>query len=334
MPAMLLDASSVLLQLDELWRGIGKSEGAGVLRACAMTIIVVCGEDDDPQAAAETLALLMKDYPSRAILIRLMRNIDEPVVRANVQCWMPFGGRQQICSEQIEIDAPAGRLSEVMPALRGVLVADLPVVVWCRSLEVAGTPEFRGLLALAGKLIVDTAAAPEAAGVLPLVHSLHASRAAISDLAWTRLTRWRETVYKVFQVPERSEKFRQTKEVRLLWSGVGMPTTVCYLASWLRTLAPQSRLRLGYADLQMPEKGMGRIREVVFSCAEATLRLRRPEGVGVAIEVDELKTKVLFPKLDAVSLLREELSVLDFDARFEATLAVADEVASLDVAMP
>ncbi len=331
MGAALLDAGHVLRDLDEMWRGIGKSEGAGVLRACAMTLVAISDENDGQQDAAEALAHLTREHPSRVVLIRVRQGLDAPESRANVQCWMPFGRRQQICAEQIEIDVPPGRFDEVLPVVRGVLVADLPVVVWCRSIALAGTPELEEVAALAGRLIVDTAGMDQARDAIALIGKLRRGRAAVSDLAWTRLTRWRDAVYSVFRTPEREAKLRKTSKIVISWAGEGMPATACYLAAWLKWIVPGAELELRCVDRARPERGMGRIREVVFECPNSTLRLRRPAGVGVAIEIDELEMRMLFPRLDAEALLREELTVFGHDAHFEAAFERAPAIASMKV---
>lgn len=334
MAAALLDAGQVLRNLDEIWRGIGKGEGSGVLRACAMTIIAVSPQDDDSQDAAEVLGRLTKEHPSRVVLVRLREGLNAPESRANVQCWMPFGRRQQICAEQIEIGAPIGRLHEVLPVVRGVLVPDLPVVLWSRSLAVAQSEEFAALLPLAGKVIVDTAGARNAADVLPLIKRLRSGRAAVADLAWTRLTRWRETVFNLFRSPERKHHLECLRSIGLKWAGDGIPTTVAYFGGWLKAIAPNADLQLACIDRKMPEPGMGRIREVTFSCDSSTLRLYRPEGIGVAIEIDHLQQRALFPRLDAETLLREELSVLGYDSRFDVAFRNALSVAAAKVDLP
>ncbi len=315
----MLDAGKVLKELDTLWRATGKQAGAGVLRACAMTMLVVTGEDTDSGDAAETLAGLTREHPSRLVLIRRRTALSQPAARANVQCWMPFGGRQQICAEQIEMESPA--LGELLPAVRGVLVADLPVVLWCRDLTLAAGAEMRELAALAGKVIVDTAGLRDATEAWPLLDRLRAGRAAVADLAWTRITRWRETVQQAFRSPACREKLRALERVELRWAGEGTPTTVAYLAGWLRWLAPRAAVQLACIDPRMPPRGMGRIRELHLTGADFDVRLRRPEGVGVAIEIEGLAAKVLFPRLDAAALLREELGVFGPDEHYEQALA-------------
>src|SRR5947207_6648238 len=83
-----------------------------------MTLVVVAEESEDPSALGETIASLMPEHPARAILIRL-RGAGERALSEHVyqQCWKPFGQRQQICCEQIELtasDAALGDLASVL----------------------------------------------------------------------------------------------------------------------------------------------------------------------------------------------------------------------------
>lgn len=311
----MLDASRVLKDLDALWRATGKQEGGGVLRACAMTVLVAGGNAGE---AAETLAGLTREHPGRLVLITERPDAGEPSARANVQCWMPFGRRQQICSEQIEMEAE--QLGELLPAVRGVLVPDLPVVLWCRDLALVGRPEFHGLAALAGKVIVDTAALADVSEALAVLARFDTGRAVVADLAWTRLTRWRETVQQAFRSEACRERLSAVDRVHLRWAGAGVPSTVAYLAGWLRWLAPRAELELACIDERMPAKGFGRIRELRLSGPDLDVRLRRPEGIGVAIEIEGLAARMMFPRLDQAALLREELTVFGRDEHFEQAL--------------
>ena len=104
-----INPDRVLHELSDLWVSLGKHDGdesTGVLRACAMTLVVLAEAAEDANAIGETLAALMREHPSRAIVIRIADST-EPALEAKVlaQCWMPFGQRRQICCEQIEISA-------------------------------------------------------------------------------------------------------------------------------------------------------------------------------------------------------------------------------------
>ncbi len=132
-----ISPSKLLKDLDALWLNLGKNQedpghGSAVLRACAMTLIAIVEGDD--QDVGETLALLVRDHPSRLIVVNVSSGA-EPRLEAGVtaQCWMPFGKRQQICCEQIVLSVSRGSLVEIPPVIRGLVVPDLPVACWVRS---------------------------------------------------------------------------------------------------------------------------------------------------------------------------------------------------------
>ena len=133
MPAV--EPEKLLKDLAQVWAGLGKQDdvGHGVLRACAMTFLVVseagsAGGSD----VGETLAALMPEHPSRAVVIVLDPKAADISARVFAQCWMPFGRHQQICCEQIEITTPRDRLKDIAAVILGLIVPDLPVVMWSR----------------------------------------------------------------------------------------------------------------------------------------------------------------------------------------------------------
>ena len=83
----------------------------GVLRACAMTLIVVADEAedsnmhrrDDRAPDRRSIRAARSSSESRQCASRVLE------ARVFAQCWMPFGERQQICCEQVEIICVAGQ---------------------------------------------------------------------------------------------------------------------------------------------------------------------------------------------------------------------------------
>jgi glucose-6-phosphate dehydrogenase assembly protein OpcA len=318
-----VDAGRLLKDLDELWRGYGQREESGVLRACAMTLIAVAGDRDDPQQMGETLAELMREHPSRSILVRAIAGSGDIEGRASVQCWMPFGRRQQICCEQIQIEAPQAKQDGVAPLLLGLSVADLPVVLWAKDPALLEGDRFAAAVRLAGKVIVDTSLESDTRAALSLVQRLRTPHRQVADLAWTRITRWRETVRSVFELTHCKERARRVESIELEWSGQGMPTPVAYLAAWLQKAFPGASLIPRVTDPVLPPRGVGRIRAIRFRGQDLDLKLTRPQQVGVAIEIEALRRSVLFPVLSDAALLREELAVLGRDESFEQALVEA-----------
>lgn len=191
--AAAMDAGALLKELDALWGSYGKDQQSGVLRACAMTLIVVAGADEDPQALGATLAEIMHAHPNRSIVVRV-GGTAPLAAHTSVQCWMPSGGRRQICCEQVEIDTPVASLDAVPPILLGLMVADLPVALWLKDLRLAGVAALAPLLGLAGKVIVDTAQCASVGEALGVLRGLGGGSWQVADLAWARITRWREMI--------------------------------------------------------------------------------------------------------------------------------------------
>src|SRR5580765_3634374 len=183
----------ILHELSELWVSLGKQHGdesaGGVLRACAMTLVVVAEAQEDAASVGETLALLMREHPSRAVVVRVRDSV-EPELEARVfaQCWMPFGQRRQICCEQIEISTSNASLADVPAVVLPLVAADLPVVLWFRPPRLLASPALRDLTRIATRTIIDSASFPDPRAALRQLASAAASGMRLGDLAWTRLT--------------------------------------------------------------------------------------------------------------------------------------------------
>src|ERR1035437_389832 len=151
---------SILKELAALWTQQGKEGDAGVLRACSMTLLVIAEAADDASALGETLAALMPEHPARTILIRLQGDGERALPqRVYQQCWKPFGQRQQICCEQIEITASDAALADLPSVILPLAVSDLPVILWCRSARLVQRPEFGEIAGMATKVVIDSDAA-------------------------------------------------------------------------------------------------------------------------------------------------------------------------------
>jgi glucose-6-phosphate dehydrogenase assembly protein OpcA len=306
----------ILKQLADLWTAEGKQGDAGVLRACSMTLCVLAEPGDDPGAFGETMAALMPEHPARAIIIRLSGAGERALAeRVYQQCWMPFGQRRQICCEQIEITASDAALADLPSVLLPLAVPDLPMVLWCRSARLPRLPEFRELATMATKVIVDTFGhASPADSVWQLADAQRRGRT-IGDLAWTRLTRWRESLARLFENRDYLSRLAGVNSVRVAYPP-GFETSAWYLAAWtsnalhaataLQGNAPTVRLELTSPDFKVS--------------------LER-DGERLVTTVDGQSTCASLPVASDYLLMREELSIMRRDPVFENTLASAARLA-------
>src|SRR4051812_38972341 len=239
--AKAVDPDRILKDLRALWRDLAHQDPNGVLRACAMTLIVLADEAQDASIISETLASLMHEHPSRAIVVRV-RQCPEQLLEARVfaQCWMPFGRRQQICCEQVELITSPDSLADVATVIRGLIVPDLPSILFCPSENLWWLPQFPALLPLAGKLIVDSCGMHESSRVLEFLTQMDSNRKRRSDLVWSRLTPWRQAIARVFEEAPRARRVKDISEVQVAYVGDQEPSAVYYIAAWfMHVLGPR-----------------------------------------------------------------------------------------------
>jgi glucose-6-phosphate dehydrogenase assembly protein OpcA len=313
----------ILKDLRNLWVDLGKNDPAGVLRACAMTLIVVVEEERDAQAIGETLACLMHEHPSRAIVLRV-RSGDEESLSARVfaQCWMPFGGRQQICCEQVEIISSLRSFADVTSVLRALVVPDLPVVLYCPSERLWPLSEFAALLPLVSKLIIDSDNMDNAPSALTFLAGIPKSAGfRKADLMWSRLTPWRESVAQIFEDPARMRSVYDLEEVQILYhSPHGETSSVYYLAGWFMSVLGAS-VKIRIAPGVGPDyAGIAHI-TLTGPKIKATVDLL-PGGTVEVVVNDEHEQVTVFPHIAEMEALRQELAVLDRDPRFEDALGL------------
>jgi len=326
----------VLRELAELWVTLGKESdpghSSGVLRACAMTLITLVEESEDPSDVWSTMAALMPEHPSRAIVIRFRESATRELSsRVFSQCWMPFGHRRQICCEQIEISASDASLPDLAPVVLPLAVADLPVMLWCRSARLFSLPDFPQIAKIAHKLLLDSSAFPDPPEILARIQG---SGKIVGDLAWTRLTRVRELISQIFESRNYLARLADVAHVKVTFGGNVPPTGAYYLAAWILDCLESAGAhpRVDWEPvLGDPPGQISRIE--LSSAASDGLRLAicisgESARQCAEVQIDSLTTHTVFPPDNDYVLLREELAIPGRDAVYERSLARANKLAA------
>ena len=324
--AATLSPDRILRELTELWVSLGRDgqaeAGAGVLRACTMTLVVLAEESEDVSALGETLAALMPEHPARTILIRL-RGAGEPILtdRVYAQCWMPFGQRRQICCEQIEITASDSALGDMASVLLPLGAPDLPLILWGRSARRPEIPECRPIAAMARKTVLDSAAFPDPRPALRRMAEAVRQGALRGDLAWTRLTRWREMLAQVFENRQALAHLAEVTWVRVTF---GPPNEVLawYMGAWVVNALSDAGVHPSLAVAPQP----GVVLRVELAGEGFRVELVR-ESDRLVVTVNDLANCTNLSHPTDYLLMREELGIVRRDPVFERTLASAATLA-------
>ena len=280
----------------------GRRRKRAPARALTATVIVI-GATPRLASAADALEQLGEAGGVRAILISEGEHT-APIAR--------------VTENAIAIDGLAPRfLNNAVAALR---LSSLPAVVWWRGGSIAALEDLAGL---ADRMILDAEDPVEAwnqAGRL-------FERTALTDLRWTRLTRWRSAIAHLFDLPQVRD---QAQRFRHLSIEAGDVPAARLFAGWLRA-------SLGWS----PTVAI-RISAAATTDDATPLQSVRLEGDGVAITaavktgrgcltaaVDGQATSLRVVPLGEgtlASLIGEELGVRTRDVAFEKALASAREI--------
>jgi glucose-6-phosphate dehydrogenase assembly protein OpcA len=311
----------VLRELADLWVTLGAEGGAGVLRACTMTLVVLEEASGDAAALGETIAALMPEHPARTIVVKLSGAGERALAeRVYAQCWMPFGGRRQICCEQIEITASDAALADLPSVVLPLKAPDLPVIVWSRSARLFEMPLYGAIARMANKVVVDSAGFADPKRALRLL--AETARVPLADLAWTRLTRWREMLARLFENRDYLAKLARISSVRVVYNAE-FSTAAWYMGAWigdaLRDAGVSAKIVVGAgpgpAPLSLELAGGG------FRVA-----LERQQD-RLVVAVDDAKSCTNLPQPSDYLMMREELGIVRRDAVFERALASAARLA-------
>lgn len=320
-----VSAERILKDLHALWASLAdEREPHAVLRACALTVIVLTEEPEGAADTAQTLARLMRDHPNRAVVVRVGDTTLDYHVTA--QCWMPFGQHRQICCEQIEVAAADATLPDAVPVLLAIAAPDLPLAVWCRSPRLASLPALAALFARADLVVLDSRDFADAHPALDLLARASArSRGRLADLAWTAVTRWREIVAEIFEDPARRALIPRIRHLRVLHSPAAVPPTAYYLAAWVLAALGRQDVEVRFEALAPSDGG---IQGIVLGSESETVSILRVEGTAILIEIGPLKSCTAAPRLDQAELLGRELSIAGRDPLFEQVLPIAARLSS------
>jgi glucose-6-phosphate dehydrogenase assembly protein OpcA len=310
---------AILRELQQLWTQLAQdqAESGGVLKACAMTLVIAAQDEKDAARVRQILGVLMHHHPSRAIVVQSgeagAHDLAPLDARVFAECWMPFGRNQQICSEGIEITAGAAGLEEAARFLVPLRVPDLPAVLWCRGAEALAPGPLDALYPLADKIVFDSRKAADARAAVDFLRGLKAAGRRVADLHWARLTGWRETLAHLFD-----DGAMRPEEVKSVWVGFGGSTvTTCalYLAAWIRSALP------GVPVENTVEQAVPGLSSITLRTAGCSLRLERAGDTCLHVEGCGRSYRTLLPAAGEEAVMREELSIHGPDPVWERVLS-------------
>jgi hypothetical protein len=291
-----VDLREIGTKLEQLWGpaaelvGGPEPEQAHVTRIVLANLVVerLTGQCESLRPVLETV---VSQFPCRAIVLRGSDDLERRITaEVSALCHLPDPGMPQVCSERIVLRAGPNAMDLFPGAVRPLLEADLPFVLWWTTDPGRNEALFRDLGDECSRLVLDlpdpgASAASLRLGLDPAI--CPCSR----DTAWFGLTRWRKLVAQFFDAPGYQETLKRIDSLQIEALSPD-PTRPPRLAIWLAAwLAGQLGWKWQGQPLNVPTS-LGSSFRATFLGPIGTL--------GV-----EIRTKLLSPSLPAIPRLMD-----------------------------
>src|SRR6516165_2687092 len=236
-----VEPGQIETELMKLWGpaaeqvGGPELENPHVTRIALANLVVEClaGSCDSLCGVLETV---IAQFPCRAIVLRGSDDSQRRIAaEVSALCHLPAPGLPQVCSERILLRAGPNAVDLLPGAVRPLLEAELPFVLWWTDDPRHDEALFRDLADECTRLILDL---PDPGG------SGSALRLGLDpticphgrDSAWFGITRWRELLAQFFDTPDHDENLARIDSVKIeavASSNHQAPRLAVWLAAWL-----------------------------------------------------------------------------------------------------
>ncbi len=284
-----------------------REEGGAVALGRVLTLVIVTthGLEEEAIEAANDAS---REHPMRVIV--LMTTPEGP---SKLDAQIRVGGDAG-ASEVVVLRASGGAASNEESLVTGLLLPDAPVVAWWPDNPPA-VPSQSPIGRMAQRRITDAATEPYSKDRLASLGTCH--EPGDTDLAWTRLTHWREQLAAVLDQPP----FEPVTAVEIVGSGTSPSTGL--LAAWLR-LKLDVPVDWRYAPQEEWPHGIQRVR---LTRASGDIVLERSNPVDATLtQPGQPEHDIVLPRRTLRECLAEELRRLDPDLLYGRVITTGWEL--------
>lgn len=315
-----ISPTAIERQLAEL-----RGEAAGEQAGMQTHIVDLLAYTDDPTIADElatSVAALKHSRPSRALIACGHDGADDVTAEPSVFCSpMQEGGKAIVCCELVRLDGPAAG-DGLASMAASLLLPDLPVFLLWLAEPDFDRPVFKSLRGLATRLVTDSTRFPATLDALGAI--VAQDREVVTDLAWTKITGWREVVASIFDDPEHRGALAQLEHVAIDYVR-GSDAQARLLGGWL-VASTGCEAVVVTRPVDQADMRAGSLTHVAIDCGGRRYTVDRPqEGVAIVDAPGRATRRLALRVPPTPILIGEELEFLTNDHAFHAALAaVAD----------
>ena len=277
-----------------------REEGGAVALGRVLTLIILTREGA-MEEVIEAANDASREHPMRVIVLMIGNGADaDPRLDAQIRVGGDAGASEVVT---LRAFGEAGD-SNLESLVTGLLLPDAPVVVWWPN-KTPENPSKTSIGRIAQRRITDAATKTDPSAWVAGLGDSYAP--GDTDLAWTRLTRWREQLAAILDQPP----YDPVTSVRV--RGASDSPSTALLAAWLR-LALDVPVDWAYLP---PDEWPHGIKSVALMRESGEVVLERPSsGVAILTQPGQPSHDLAFPRRTLRECLAEELRRLDPDVLY------------------
>lgn len=291
--------------IDKTMIEMRETFGENTIGRVLTLIIIAAGDLEAPLEAAISAS---REHPARVIVVDADPDAETAGLDAEIRV-----GRDAGSGEIVILHARGENLSTLDTLVMALLLPDAPIVTWWPH-SAPSSPVHDVLGSMSQRRITDAAACQNPLGTLKRLRRGYAS--GDSDLAWSRLTRWRGLLASAYEVPP----VAVPRQVQV--TGSSENPSVVLMAAWLEhTLGVVPEIVAPEVE-DAPSNGIHGVR-LVREDGDIELTRVDDESILLRLPGDDTEQHVTMPRRTLDELLAEELRRLDPDEVYGEVLARA-----------
>ncbi|HEY7815146.1 MAG TPA: glucose-6-phosphate dehydrogenase assembly protein OpcA [Nakamurella sp.] len=278
-----------------------REQGGSVALSRVLTLVIVTedGQSEDPIAAANAASF---EHPCRVIVVARGAKRASPRMDAQIRVGGDAGA-----SEVIVLRLYGSLVDHGASVVTPLLLADSAVVVWWPG-EAPDLPAEDPIGILGDRRITDANSSKRP--IAQLAKRRDTYRPGDTDIAWTRITRWRGLLASALDQPPHE----RVTEVTV--SGSADSPSTDLLAAWLGLA-----LRCPAKRVKAPTKAGFGVHSVTLQRRGGPITLVRPEGTTAQLTMaNQPERAISLPRRTLRECLSEELRRLDADEVYAEVL--------------
>ena len=303
-----------------------RGEKVGEQAGTRTHIVDLVGYAEDGAVAdelGEIVARMRHHRPSRAIVASGDGAGADVTADASVFCSPMQEGGSLVCCELVRLRGAASGDS-LASMVASLLLPDLPVFLLWLAPPAFDSARFGSLASLATRIVTDSTRFPATLSALPAVAV--DDRLVVTDLAWTKITGWREVVASIFDDPEHRILLERVERVGVQYVR-GSDAQARLLHGWIAS-ATDSEPVADLDPVDVADMRPGSLVRVELDCGGERFVADRPtEGAAVVTAPRRAERRAALRVPPFETLVGEELEFLAHDRAFLAALAVAADTA-------